>query len=205
MRKLAAAVLLTAALALALLWHRLPEVWAIHWGVHGRPDGWVHKSVLAAYGPLLFGAVLVTLVEALSRLGTKGPLVEATRDLIGCVDLGVAILSAGLSLWMPLAQPRSGSTIVLFALLSLGATITLGLVRYARAVRHLKAQGVAGLEGYHGIFYRNAKDTRLWVPKLSGPGWTLNFAHPWAWPVLLLLLAPAIAVIAFTIWNVASR
>jgi uncharacterized membrane protein len=55
------------------------------------------------------------------------------------------------------------------------------------------------VEGYHALYYANARDSRLWVPKLSGAGLTINFAHPWAWPMFLLLLAVPIALVVVSV------
>jgi len=40
-----------------------------------------------------------------------------------------------------------------------------------------------------GLIYVNPEDTRLWVPKRYGGGWTFNFAHPRAKVYMVLLLA----------------
>jgi uncharacterized membrane protein len=67
--------------------------------------------------------------------------------------------------------------------------IVIGMIRLQRGVSELKSAGHKGLEGYYGVIYRNPNDARLWVPKLAGVGYTLNFAHPWAWPVMIAILA----------------
>lgn len=36
-----------------------------------------------------------------------------------------------------------------------------------------------------GIFYFNPKDSRVFVPKRFGWGWTLNFAKIWTYLILL--------------------
>jgi uncharacterized membrane protein len=46
-----------------------------------------------------------------------------------------------------------------------------------------------------GLFYVNATDPRLWVPKRLGLGWTLNFAHGRSWAMLGLLLLPVLLVL----------
>ena len=52
------------------------------------------------------------------------------------------------------------------------------------------------LEGHHALYYANGNDRRLWVPKVTGMGWTINFSHPLAWPMLALLLAvPIVAIV----------
>lgn len=44
------------------------------------------------------------------------------------------------------------------------------------------------------VFYYNRDDKRVFVPKRSGLGWTLNFANPYAVAVLLAMLAVSIAI-----------
>ncbi len=44
---------------------------------------------------------------------------------------------------------------------------------------------------WRGVFYFNRKDPRLTVPKLSGLGWTFNFASIYTW----LLLAAIILIL----------
>jgi uncharacterized membrane protein len=49
------------------------------------------------------------------------------------------------------------------------------------------------------VFYFDESDPRLWVPKRTNLGWTLNFAHRASWFVLgafMLLGAVAAAVVA---------
>jgi len=41
---------------------------------------------------------------------------------------------------------------------------------------------------WSGVFYSNPDDPALFVPKRFGIGYTLNFAHPWAWAVLVLII-----------------
>jgi len=42
---------------------------------------------------------------------------------------------------------------------------------------------------YLGVFYYNISDKKLWLPKRYGWGWTLNFAQPWSWFLLAILVA----------------
>ncbi len=48
---------------------------------------------------------------------------------------------------------------------------------------------------YFLFFYWNPKDKRLFVPKRLGFGWTVNFAHPLAIPLLLGILIVTIVAI----------
>jgi len=41
---------------------------------------------------------------------------------------------------------------------------------------------------WRGVFYCNAQDPALLVPKRYGLGYTLNFGNPWSWAVLAVIL-----------------
>jgi len=41
---------------------------------------------------------------------------------------------------------------------------------------------------WKGVFYFNRKDPRLTVPKLSGLGWTFNFASIYSWLLIIALV-----------------
>jgi uncharacterized membrane protein len=55
------------------------------------------------------------------------------------------------------------------------------------------------VEHWTGLLYRNPSDERLWVPKISGLGYTLNFAKPIAWVILVALLLPP-ALVALVVF-----
>ena len=85
--------------------------------------------------------------------------------------------------------------------LGLGTAVLLGAIVWSvwslKSVhRRLEQAGqLGGLEGWNGFIYSNAKDPRLWAPKLSGFGATLNFAHVRAWLILgAILVLPLGAV-----------
>jgi len=65
-----------------------------------------------------------------------------------------------------------------------------------RRTRRLREAGLTLPEGYQGVFYNNPRDPRLFVPKASGLGSTLNFAHRLAWPVMLAILCGPLVVVA---------
>lgn len=50
-------------------------------------------------------------------------------------------------------------------------------------------------EGWYGMFYYNANDRRVMVPKRYGWGATLNFAQPEAYLVLSIPLICATAIV----------
>jgi len=42
---------------------------------------------------------------------------------------------------------------------------------------------------YLGVFYHNSADPNIWLPKRYGWGWTLNFAQPWSWIIMIGIIA----------------
>lgn len=45
------------------------------------------------------------------------------------------------------------------------------------------------------LFYYNPKDKRLFLPKRTGLGWTINFAQPLAIVILILAIVGLVALI----------
>jgi uncharacterized membrane protein len=116
-------------------------------------------------------------------------ILDATAGLTRVVSLAIAIYIALLvtpPTWLP--GLGTGRT------LGLGMVVIVGAIVWAvwalKAVhRYLhRTDQLAGLEGWNGVIYSNPKDPRLWVPKLSGLGATLNFAHPQSWMILVAIL-----------------
>jgi uncharacterized membrane protein len=117
-------------------------------------------------------------------------ILDATAGLTRVVSLAISVFMALLVLpqtWLPgFGQGRT---------LGLGTAIILGAIVWSvsslKSVhRRLERTGqLGGLEGWNGFIYSNARDPRLWVPKLSGLGASLNFAHMRAWLILGAILA----------------
>jgi uncharacterized membrane protein len=203
------AVLAAAALYLILRWDSIPPVWTTHWNAAGRPNGWSHRTVWGVLGVPAHGALAVALVEAVfavvGRVGTgvgAHPLLrEGMAHFIRGTTVGLSLLFACIAIDLPFGPELTIGERVAIPLLILVASMGFGAVGAARqvtrALSDLRAGGQAPeAEGYHAFYYSNPNDARLWVPKLSGMGWTVNFAHPWAWPVMGLILAVAALAIA---------
>jgi len=198
-------VLAAAGVVLALLWGDVPARWAIHWGLHDRPDGWATKSIGAAVGPLVIGFLVWLLIELtmiwVARTGARRTpalppeIVHVRATVARAAGLVVAMLTADLALALPLLRPRSSLPILAVAFANIGIVVAATSVWAARETRRLRAAGVAVPEGHHGAFYSNPGDPRLWVPKLAGVGWTINFAHKRAWPALIALVGVPLALV----------
>lgn len=151
----------------------------------------------------VFLEVMARMLEARQRLATgydSSP--EAARAILDVTAGITRVLNLAVAVFMAiLAVPLSGLGPGLAV--GLGTAIILGAIGWA--VWSLKsvhgelagAGQLKGLEGWNGIIYNNPKDPRLWVPKISGYGTTLNFAHRRAWVMLgsILVLSLGAGVI----------
>ena len=205
-------ILLLSAVVLALKWGKIPDRWPIHWGFHGQPDGWATRTILGVFLPVIAGALLCGFLEALgwmikttgtSRRGLSqqaaAAIADLTVDFVRLLEIALAIVFASMGVALPLAGPIRPVGLVLFAIAVVFAAMAFGMVRISRGVRELKQAGHTGLEGYNGVIYKNADDPRLWVPKISGLGYTLNFAHQWAWPIMIAFLAIPLLIVLIVI------
>ncbi|SMO54831.1 DUF5808 domain-containing protein [Gracilimonas mengyeensis] len=56
-------------------------------------------------------------------------------------------------------------------------------------------QTITQTEHFHGhLFYFNSDDNRIFVPKQTGGGFTINFANPISVAALILLLSGTVAI-----------
>lgn len=188
--------LIIAAAILGASWSSIPDRWIVHWGPGGVPNGWAHRSVGAVFGPLLLSLPLFVVFEVIilvirSRRAARpalAPVTEGVVHLIRLILCAMLAMQAAIVAAMPFGRMKYWHPLIAFPILLITA-IALGQRRISEAVRGVRAAGHGTeMEGYNGFFYRNPKDPRLWVPKLIGVGKTINFAHPMAWPTLILVL-----------------
>jgi len=192
-------LLAAAGVLLAVFWGDVPHRWVTHWGLHG-PDGWATKSASNAALPLIIGVAQWTLFEllAVSAAHRKSVLPREMMHVLATVfralGLGIAFVCAALAVVLPLLRPQSALPIAVGTPVVLVAVVAAAALWAWRRTRRLRASGVALPEGYTGPFYSNPHDSRLWVPKAAGFGWTINFAHRRAWPVMIALVGIPTAV-----------
>jgi len=177
-------------------WAEVPARVPMHWGVNGQVDRFVDRSPLAVGLPLLLGAALCAILLLFALVLRNSPrhafqkpslrLVLAGELFIAAVCWGVVMASAtGGRLLLPVLIFAGFATIALFGLT---AGLFAGL-RNQAPERNPSAR--------RALFYSDPQDPALFVPKRRGYGYTINFGHPAALPVtLLLLLLPLAAGIA---------
>ena len=116
-------------------------------------------------------------------------ILDATAGLTRVVNLAIAVYIA-----LVVTPPAGLAGLSAMWSLGLGLLVIVAAIVWAvwalKSVhRHLDRTGqLAGLEGWNGVVYSNPKDQRIWVPKLSGLGATLNFAHVRSWIILAAIL-----------------
>ena len=112
------------------------------------------------------------------------------RAYTGCYAL-TALPAAFAPLWGPTP-----------VLVMAGLMVLVVVVQVARSPR-LAQDAPRDWRG--GLFYADAEDPRLVVPKRSGIGWTFNYARRAAWVVTALLLLGPLAIVAAMMLRAAGR
>jgi uncharacterized membrane protein len=210
-------------------WLTLPERFPVHWGLDGRPNGWAARSDVAVYGPLLVAALIIGVLALLGRSQLRamrpihpGAPVRYTevrfRRGVRRVLLAGEYLLALTFIWvslLPLQASAQGGKgppglavlLVLPLLFVIWSSIYLRHLRPLPAPHRSTAEtgghptGDAERHWRQGAFYVNRDDPALWVPKRSGLGYTLNFAHPAAWPLLILFTVGPLAFLAWLFFH----
>jgi uncharacterized membrane protein len=201
-------ILAAAATMLLLRWDDIPNTWVTHWGRGGRADGWTAKTPAGVFFPLVLGAGIWLLLAAIAwvvrrRVERRGDhrgrpvpveAMDAMDDLLHIIATGVATLLAAMAVMLPLGRPRTPVFLLVLAAVIMGGALLLGSLRLKQGLKAARARDPQALEGWQGLTYRNPRDPRIWVPKMFGMGYTLNFAHRRAWLYLAALLALPLAI-----------
>jgi uncharacterized membrane protein len=170
----------------------LPDPVPTHFDALGRANGWTPRDRLAwvlFLPPLVLWLVLFLLGAAASFL-PRGGGAAAIQPLRGCMGLGMCLLMVGC-----LLVPGRGLTALWSGLLAFFLCMAVGIAFLVRAA-WTEAARLPGAGSYRcGLFYVNRDDPRLWVEKRIGYGWTLNFARPAAYGVMVLLVAATVALV----------
>jgi uncharacterized membrane protein len=214
-------ILAAAALYLAAHWDRIPDTFPMHWDFAGRADGWRTRS-LDAIVPALLGlgvcGAMAALTYALMR-SARAPRQPDLRALNVMAMLAGSYVAAIITGWATIAPVFSSTTLPAPALGIVAAALLLALTwRMIVTVRRLRQRTTIVDTGSvvgdatpdacwkWGQFYNNPQDPALFVPKRVGVGWTLNYGHPWGWPVtMLLIVGPLLAVLAPLFLRMRSR
>lgn len=213
----------SAALALALL-PDMPERVPIHFDAAGVANGWVDKGpavVLLPAGLILFMGACMAFSHAAIAASKRGGSPDAPAASVYSYALyaraqSIVLVALGLVLNVAFSLlPLNMAGIVpidVFTLLVM-ASVLVAVAGYAwiyvvygqdgcrAASRLLKGGGSEGMlvddDRYWklGVFYANRDDPAIFVPKRFGVGWSLNWARPVAWGIMLGFAALSVAFV----------
>ena len=195
----------------AARWHAVPERFPVHWDLAGRANGWGTRSIAGVFAPAMISTVVCLTMLGLSRTLTRRarvppdhPAVRISAFVLLASSYLAAIVCGGLTIALPLSPVESPKRMIAVIVVASLLTVTAILVAARREVRRARLDGWSDVgmrdEGWKwGLIYNNPADPALWVPKRVGIGWTLNFGHPWGWPVMILLIAGPLLLAAVAI------
>lgn len=196
----------------SVLWLQLkrdsiPERFPIHFGVDGQPNAYAHRTAAGIFGLPLFAAVscclMLLFAWLLARHGREGAQRKPTLWMLLAAEYLIALSFSGIGLLLALrpARPSPLFAGLVVAGLELAAVAVL-IFAAAKATKSKSAGSAAAAPdaNWKRGFYSNAEDSSLFVEKRKGLGYTLNMAHPAAWPTLLSLIGlPILLVICFVL------
>ncbi len=184
----AALPLLLAAFYLHTHWAQIPDVFPIHWGIHGRPNRWTYKSMGSVYGMVGLGSGLLIFMMLIDKMLPRAS--EENRKRSSVVLSGIAGFVALMQAYIAL-MPFHNAVAVWEIL---GSSMVAIILVLAVELVSIGSQPKAAQEPYDGtpdacwygsMFYCNREDPALMVPKRFGIGYTFNFGRPAAWWMLV--------------------
>jgi uncharacterized membrane protein len=218
------ALLAASAGYLATHWQRIPAHLIMHWGADGQPDRWAERSPGTVFLPVVVATgILVAMTLLLYGIahwlrpihagGLQGEHESRYRRTTSILLLVIEYWIAALFSWLgvrPLLshsfqQPPTALAVVPALIAVASAAILLWLGQGGSRIPPERERESESTEPVGdrtedrfwklGVFYFNRGDPSVMVEKRFGIGYTVNFAHPVAWVIILL---PLFAVVAVT-------
>ena len=218
------ALLVACASYLGTHWQQIPARLVLHWGAHGQPDRWAARSLGTVFLPVLVAAVILlplTLIlygmaHWLRPIYAGGPQGEresrfrrTASTVLLVMEYWIAVLFSGLAIrpLLPASLQRPPAAIFMVAgLIAIAGTAV--LMRLGQGGNRVPSPQRPDSDSTRpvgdrtedrfwklGVFYFNRNDPSVMVERRFGIGYTVNFAHPIAWIIILL---PVLALIAVT-------
>lgn len=208
---------------LATHWRSIPARLVMHWGIDGQPDRWAQRTFGAVFLPVIVAAgVLLAMTLLLYGMthwlrpihagGLEGEHESRYRRtasiLLLVLEYWIAVLFSWLGVrpLLPHAfqQPPVGFAVVPGLIAVTASAILLWLGQGGSRIPPAQPSdprspipiGDRTEDRFWrlGVFYFNRDDPSVLVEKRFGIGYTVNFARPVAWLILLLPLLTVIAV-----------
>lgn len=205
----------------ALRYSSLPERFAVHWNGAGAANGFADKSIASAFSAVFIGygiLALFTLISMIMPRIRRAPnpatdfALAATQTFLGVTAIGLSLVFwlVSMQIWAGTGNTFNGLLIVLLVLLTLVIAVIFANRRHkAEWLKHPQPDNAdgKGSESYDderfwiaGLIYNNPTDTKVFVPKRSGLGTTVNWAQPGGKAILLGICAIPVVVIGLSMW-----
>jgi uncharacterized membrane protein len=178
---------------LSAIWHTLPERMPAHWDLHGRPDRFVSRVWYEVSSPLLLGALacafLLVLAVVTLRAAPRGAARKPSLRLIR----GAGILIAGVCCAVLVPMTSNGRHFVPTISFIAAAVLLFAAYGITLFAGYRHQQPLRNPRGWRSFIYADRDDPALLVPKRYGIGYTVNFGHPAAIPLMALFAVLPIA------------
>lgn len=206
-----------------LQYDRIPERIPMQYGFNGEVTNWVDKSyrsvlilpILQVYLTLLFLFINSMIARAKQQVSVENPDKSIQQNIVFRRRWSAYLIISGVALTLMLSfiqlamiYPVDPQLIVIVPLIfSVGISIGAIYLSFSTGQGGSRVKTTLGQKGEVigidrdddqywklGQFYFNPNDPALFLEKRFGVGWTINFARPLAWTILLLILVSAFAI-----------
>ena len=217
------ALLFACAGYLCVHWRQIPVRLVLHWGADGQPDRWAARGLGTVFLPLLIAAVVLLAMtlflygiahwlRPIYAGGLQGAHESRFRRTTSIMLLAVEYCIAVLFSWLAarpllpasLQRPPAALAILPGLIAVAVAAILMWLGQGGNRIPSPQRPEPDSTTPVGdrtddrfwklGVFYFNRDDPSVMVEKRFGIGYTLNFAHPVAWVIILLLVLVPIVV-----------
>lgn len=137
------------------------------------PEGSLERNIRFRYLWSIFTTIIGFLLVVLMCIGQLSPLYEFSGAVMGAVSMIIAIIILIGTIVLSLITGQGGSR------LKTKSNEQKSTVAIADNDEYWKA----------GIFYWNPKDPSIFIEKRFGIGWSMNFANPISWLILVGIIA----------------
>ena len=170
-------------------WDRIPARFPVHWGLDGRPNRWVERAPHGVFGPLWFGAAILTMLIILALAGYYGARRSPLRLAMLKIMIALMYLFGFVFAVVGLLPLRHFSLIVFLAPVMLFVVVILAYSYKLSNDPDMTADETPDSSWRLSSIYDNRADPALFVQKRFGLGYTLNFGNPMSWLILAMMLA----------------
>lgn len=214
-------VLLVTLVAVVLAYPHMPDMIPMHSDFSGNVNSWSPKSPATAAFPLwiqlFLAAAMVfchwTILRSKKGANPESPAASlwayamfARAQVIFLLATGLAfslsmLLFVATSVGM-LSLAQAAVYIMFVSVFVLIGAVAISLIYGQSGARILKRVNPAAELRYDddehwklGVFYFNKEDASLFLPERFGIGWTMNFARPAVWAIIIGFVAVTIAFV----------